>query len=56
MWHLLHDENEQLREQAEDALLDLVGQPEPLLTKGPQSWPPEVWLAFLRLEHWMKAK
>lgn len=56
LWHLLRDDDEAVREQAEQALIDLVGPPEEIMTKGEQTWDPEVWLAFLRIGPWMQAK
>lgn len=56
LWHLLRDDDPVLREQAERALLDLVGPPEPQTKGGMDRWDPEVWLAFLRLGAWIQAK
>ena len=56
LWHLLRDEDELLRELAEEALLDLVGPPVDPVVKGERSWDPEVWLAYLRLGPWMQAQ
>jgi hypothetical protein len=50
LWHLLLDDDEQVRAVAEAALLELVGPPlEGKAVKVPEThWPPEVWLRFLR--------
>lgn len=56
LWHLLRDDDELVRELAEAALLDLVGEPEPVTTKGPPTWPPEIWLPYLQVGAWTQAR
>lgn len=54
LFHLLYDDDPEVRDRAEAALVDLVGPPLPDPSKV-QHWDPEIWLAFLRLGPWMQA-
>lgn len=56
LWHLLQDHGPSARSEAERALVALVGTPEPVGKVARTSWPPEVWLAFLRKGPWRYAK
>ena len=47
LWHMLDDADETVRDQAEEALLELIGPPPGGQTKGAH-WEPDIWLAFLR--------
>lgn len=55
LFHLLLDDAPEIREQAEAALVDLVGPPLPGPSKE-SHWDIETWLAFLRLGPWQQAK
>lgn len=56
LWHLLADPDPRVRDIAESALLDLVGEPPDAVPSKDPHHEPAVWLAFLRLGPWMEAK
>ncbi|MEQ1633241.1 MAG: hypothetical protein ABL997_12765 [Planctomycetota bacterium] len=56
LWHLLQDQDPSARSEAERALVTLVGTPEPVGKVAATTWPPEVWLAYLRKGPWHYAK